>query len=403
MSDLPEEVGLSSSALKRIHDVMSNYVAQTKIPGVTITVVRRGKPILFEFFGMMDIQSKKPIQSDTIFRIKSMTKPIVSVAALMLYEAGQIRLDDPISMYIPEFSTARVFVGSVDGNIELAELERPITVYHLLTHTSGLSYGQHPTTESLYTQIDVSNPKCTLGEIVSKLAQLPLAHQPGTRWTYGLSHDVLGRVIEVAAGTSLDQYLHEKIFAPLNMLDTAFCVPVENIERLTALYEIEADSRRLQAIQDPFDRLLTCGHKLFLGGGGLVSTAHDYLQFAQMLLNDGKLGNTQVLTSETVKLMTQNHLTGSLFPIRFGDWEAKGEGYGLGVGVIVDPTVSELAGSQGAYTWSGGASTHFWIDPEEALVGLILSHYVPMFYYPIHRELRSLIYQAIAHERHRGS
>ena len=384
---------LSSDGIKRIHTAMSRYITEKKVPGMILAVERFGQPTYFECLGMMDIETQKPLQPDTIFRIASMTKPIVSVAILMLQEAGRLSLDDPLSKYIPEFVDAKVFDKVIDGHIEVKALERPITLYDLMIHTSGLcSNHPEPLLNQLHLQLDEQN--LPLVEMVRQLAIIPLAHQPGHGWIYGRSHDVLGYIIERVTDMSLDSALTQMIFAPLKMVDTDFHVPAAKVSRLATLNLIVADT--LEIRDQSIDAWpLVRPDKHFSGGGGLVSTASDYLRFARMLLNKGELEGVRLLKPETVETMTTNQLTGSLYPLRFGDWVSQGEGYGLGVGIIVDPTVSEEAGAKGTYGWSGVYSTQFWVDPKTHLIGLFLSQFEPMFYYPIYLEFRSLVYEAI--------
>jgi len=351
---------------------------------------------------MMDIEADRPMQPDTIFRIHSMTKPITSVAVMMLYEQGDFQLKDPVSRFIPGFKDVRVFVKATESGLELAEPEREVTIQDLLTHTSGLVYGDpegSPVEAAVWQgdrEAEKVTPDETLEEWIQRLVRLPLAHQPGSKWQYGLSTDVLGYVVEVISGLAFDAFLEQRIFVPLGMVDTGFSVRQEKIGRLATMYG-PAEGGGLQVI----DRAETSKYsepKRFLsGGGGLVSTASDYMRFAQMLLNGGELNGVRLLSRETVELMTMNHLSDELIPIQLDPltYYLKGHGFGFGFAVITDPAQSGMLGSEGAYWWGGAANTFFWVDPRERLIGLIMPQFTPTGHYPIQREFQELCYQAI--------
>jgi CubicO group peptidase (beta-lactamase class C family) len=393
---LSEKVGLSSTRLGRVNTMMQKYVSQGKYAGIITMVARRGQIAHFECFGMMDVESAKPMRPDTIFRIYSMSKPVTSVAVMMLYEEGHFQLHTPVSEFISEFKETKVFAGGTESNIELADLEREITIHDLLTHTSGLTYG--PDTDlpvdALYKQaLDKLEKGATLEEMVQLVATLPLIHQPGSAWRYSFSTDVLGRVVEVISGMSFDAFLAQRIFSSLGMDDTGFYVPPEKMDRFATLYGPEEEGDGLKVLDDPatgeYDIPPTCPS----GGGGLVSTAHDYMRFAQMLLNKGELDGVRLLGRKTIELMTINHLSAELLPYGPGPDPIYGRGFGLGWQVMMDTTQAKVLGSEGMYGWGGAASTEFWVDPKEELVGLIMLQFMP--YYPLVGDFQVLVYQAI--------
>ncbi len=336
-----EDVGLSGPGLERARAYVESAVGRGEIAGAVVLASRHDQIAQLTCIGLRDIEAGLPMEPDTIFCIASMTKPIVSVGTLMLVEAGTLRLDDPVSRYIPEFADATVFAGVEDGRVRLAPLDRPITIHHLLTHTSGL-FGEapHPTLEPAYDNL--GDFRYALPELMRRLAERPLVHQPGAGWRYGWSHDVLGRVIEVVADLPLDEYLASAIFEPLGMVDSGFYVPPDKVERLAAVYELVAGV--LRRIDNAETHEITEHVPLLLGGGGCASTVLDYLRFTRMLQRHGELDGVRLLKPETVDLMTRNHVTAPLYPIRVYHHRFDGEGYGLGVGVIVEPDKAVMAG-----------------------------------------------------------
>ena len=367
----PEEVGFSPTRLSRIGKAMQNYVDQKRFSGVVTLVARRGRIVHFESFGMMDIETNKPMQLDTIFRIYSMTKPITSVAVMMLYEEGRFQLNDPVSRFIPEFKHAKVFVRMTESGPELADLERDVTIWHLLTHTSGLSYGSDPDlpVDAMYQEAQVFRPDETLGEGVRKLAKLPLAHQPDSIWQYSYSTDVLAYLVEVLSGMPFDAFLKQRILEPLGMDDTGFYVPEEKIDRFATVYgPTEKDG--LEVLETPATSEYSRPRRLVQGGTGLVSTTIDYMRFSQMLLNRGELDGTRLLGRKTVELMTTNHMPSELLPL---SWDVlQGFGFGLGFGVLMNVPQSKCIGSEGTFLWGGRFTTLFWVDPREELIGLLM-------------------------------
>lgn len=385
----PEEVGLSQERLNRIEPFMQSYIDEHKLPGMITMVARKGKIVHFEKYGIMDIG--KPMEPNTIFRIASMTKPITSVAVMMLYEEGYFQLDDPISKFIPEFNDLKVFSSKDSNGIHVVDQIRPMTILDLLTHTSGLTYGLgfgNTPVDSMYSAARINSG--SLKDMIQKLAKIPLLYQPGTKWHYSYSADVLGYLVEVISGKPLDVFMRERIFVPLKMKDTDFYVPKEKINRCAAIFG-KSDSAGIRVILRPDINRISAPPKLPSGGGGLFSTASDYMAFAQMLLNKGELNGIRLLGSKTVKLMTKNHIADELLPI--GEQYLPGFGFGLGFSVLVDQ--SKILGSPGEFGWPGIYNTLFWVDPSEQLICILMTQFSPFLAYPIHREFRVLVYQAI--------
>jgi CubicO group peptidase (beta-lactamase class C family) len=392
----PEDVGLSTARLRRIGSVMQTYIDGGKIPGLSVMLAWRGKVAYAECFGKRD-DPDVPMTQDTIFSIASMTKPIVSVAVLMLYEEGCFQLNDPVSRYIPEFKDTKVYVEGDGDRMVLAHQERPMSIRHLLTHTSGMSGSRTMdlTLVPLLEEAKLDDPHSTNQDFVKKLAKLPLSFQPGTSWAYGPSHDVLGYLVEVMSGMPLDAFLEQWIFEPLGMPDTGFYVPPDKMGRFAARYEVSRAGFALA--ESPASREQARPGRRLRGGGGLVSTVPDYARFAQMLLNGGELDGVRLLGRKTVALMTMNHLSPVELPAfasTFG-YNSRGYGYGLGVRTLLNPAESEIVGSVGNYGWPGIHNTYFWVDPQEELFGFVWGQYSPMFFYPIDRQLMVLAYQAI--------
>jgi CubicO group peptidase (beta-lactamase class C family) len=348
---------------------------------------------------------------DAIFRIYSMTKPIVCVALMTLYEQGLFQLNLPVAAFIPAFNSLKVYAGEDEaGEMILEDLQRPVTIRDLLTHTSGLTYHwfEYGRVEQLYreAQLPFDNP---IDEFVADLVKLPLAFQPGTSWRYGLSHDVVAYLVQLMSGKPVDVYLRETIFEPLGMADTGYYVPEKKLNRFVTMYgshnvlasdmtitrwfgdALEGASRYLAGQADSLE---SAPHQAFRGGHGLVSTAADYLRFAQMLLNGGELDGRSILGRKTLELMTTNNLPPQLLPYELGGVPSPGQGYGLGFRVLLDLGQSQTVGSVGEFGWGGAASTTFWVDPREELIGVLMSQYQP----PIHLlipDFKVMAYQAI--------
>ena len=387
----PEDMGFSSERLERLNKGMQRYIDDGLFAGIVALVARKGQVVHLEGYGYQDLASKKVIELDTIFRIYSMTKPITAVALLMLFERGLFQMGDPVSKFIPAFKDTKVL--SADG--QTMDLDREITIHHLMLHTAGMIYQDEEDTllNKLYGEADIFNPKITLEEMTRRVAGLPLKFQPGEEFSYGISMDVIGHLVEVISDRPLEDYFDTVIFRPLGMDDTGFAVPIEKTERFATLYG-HTESDPLGLIDDDiggeyFDV------KLFLGGAGLVSTSSDYFRFAQCLLNNGELDGVRLLGRKTVEWMRSNHLQPELLPIDTGEDPMPGIGFGLGFSVMLDPTQADLMGSVGAYGWGGWASTYFWVDPLEELIGILMTQYIPSLSYPIRKEFRALVYQAI--------
>ncbi len=398
----PEQVGLSAARLDRVRKWMHGWVDSGKLPGLTVCVMRKGEMAFAETLGKADVERNKPMRPDTIVRIYSMTKPLTSTAIMTLYEEGRFQLDDPISKFIPAFKNPRVYAGGSRGKIEAVPAEREITFRDLLSHTSGLTYGfmESNPVDALYRAkdgVDFQTSTTSLKQLVEKLATFPLIAQPGKAWNYSVSTDVLGYLVEVISGQPFEKYLIDKVARPLGMVDTDFFVPKEKHDRFAANYQAGADGR-LELIDDPGKSRYLSARSVNSGGGGLVSTASDYLRFCKFMLNMGELDGVRLLGRKTVELMTMNHLKGDMADMgmpRFSESTYYGIGFGLGFSVMIDPAKAHILGSPGEYAWGGAASTAFWCDPAEDMAVVMLTQLMPSSTYPIRRELRVLTYQAI--------
>ena len=376
----PEECGLISQRLARIKDLFEADVAQGIIPGAVALIARQGKLAYLDAFGFRDREKQLPMATDSIFRIASMTKPLVSVAIMMLAEEGRIRLANPVSTYLPQLRDLKVGVEVAGANgpeLKLEQAGREMTVQDLLRHTSGLTYGQFGDSlvKQAYRAANVLDPKQTSAEFISKLSQLPLQHQPGEVWEYSISTDVLGCLVEVISGDDLDAFIKARISAPLGMKDTGFTVAQENAQRV-AEAQIDAGTGK----RPPMTRDLTVRTRFLSGGGGMVSTAPDYLRFAQMLQNGGELEGVRLLARNTVALMASDHLPPD---VRFSastrsQFEESspmpefGQGFGLGFCVRKEQGRNPVPGSVGDFYWSGVYGTYFWVDPQAQLVGVLM-------------------------------
>ncbi len=380
---VPEDVGMSTSRLERIAPVMQRWVDDGKIPGALTMIAREGRLIHFEKFGTQDVATAKPIEFDTIFRIYSMTKPITSIAVMMLYEEGHFQLGTPVSELIPAFKDMQIYT---EGGADIVDAETEMTIKHLLTHTSGLIYGgdgDHPINQQYR---DANYYRGDLAYMANELGKIPLYHDPGAAWNYGMSTDVLGYLVEVVSGMPFEEFLKTRIFNPLGMNDTAFSVPEEKADRYMTLYEPTEDGG-IQVIENA---PVSSGPLSFFhsGGAGLQSTAADYLRFCQMLLNDGELDGERLLGRKTVELISANHISDEWQPL-----ERTGCGFGLGFAVVTDVADTHSLGSLGTYSWGGLASTTFWIDPVEELIGVLMTQLIGDS--PFHAQFRVLTYQSI--------
>jgi CubicO group peptidase (beta-lactamase class C family) len=395
----PEEVGFSADRLQRINTKMQSYVDDGKLAGIVTLVARHGKIAHFEKFGMRDIAAEKPMELDTIVRVYSMTKPIVSVALMMLYEQGLFRLADPISKFIPEFKDPKVYVD--DG--KLVDAERPPTIRDFLRHTAGIGYGGYPEpmhpVDAMYDEqgIGLDYSSMTLGELSREIGKLPLLYHPGRKWHYSYAADVVGHLVEVIADMPIADFFEERIFSPLGMADTSFVIPQGKIDRFAKLYaqtddEVLGKIENNEQITGRFDGAT----RLHSTGGGLISTAADYLRFSQLILNKGELDGVRVLGRKTVELMTMNHISPDLMPLGLEGDTMPGIGFGLGFSVLMNPAAAAVMGSVGTHGWGGMASTTFWIDPQEDMTAILMTQYIPGDdSHPVTDEFYTLVYQAL--------
>jgi CubicO group peptidase (beta-lactamase class C family) len=397
----PQDVGFDAGRLERIDRHFARYVEEGQLPGWLIVVTRHGRVAHLSRCGHADVEAGRPVEVDTLWRIFSMTKPVTSVAAMMLFEEGAFDLTDPIARWLPEFAQPQVYAkGSALNPLTEPAIE-PIRLWHLLTHTSGLTYGfhhAHPIDE-MYRAAGFewgTPPGLDLAACVERWAQLPLVFQPGSEWNYSVSSDVLGRLVEVVSGQPLDEIFRQRIFAPLGMNDTSFGTEGEN---LAALYVPQPGTRK--AVRH--DAFGAVGHgrpDCLSGGGGLVSTAADYHRFTQFLLRRGELDGVRLLSPRTVALMTSNHLPGDVDLEAYGrplfaEMPFNGFGFGLGFSVLKDAVKAKTLSSAGEFAWGGAASTAFWVDPAEELTAMFFTQLLPSSTHPIRQQLRQLVYQAL--------
>lgn len=383
----PKSLGFDAERLKRINVALQRRVDAGEAPGFLSAIVRDNKIVHFDTVGYRNIATKTPLTRDTIFRIFSMTKPITSVAAMMLVEENKLRLTDPVEKYIPSFAQSQVYVSGEGAEIVTAPAKRKMQVRNLLMHTSGLSYGtvRGSAVEKLQAERKVNTPYfASLPEFCDAAAKLPLMFEPGTQWNYGISTDILGRVVEIASGQSLADFFQERIFAPLGMTETAFFVAPQNAKRLITSYR--ATPQGLEDLgPDAVERFLK-PPPVASGGGGLTSTADDYLNFAAMLLNEGEWNGVRLLGPETVKLMRTNLLPAAIT-------ERRDSGFGLGFGVDLHTGARGQYAGEGSFHWSGAQRTHFWVDPTHRIVGLTMTQVDP-FNSSFEEDMRALTYQA---------
>jgi CubicO group peptidase (beta-lactamase class C family) len=397
----PENVGLCSKRLGRVAEWMERQVSGGRLAGLEVVVSRRGRIAFHRCHGKRDLARNADATPDTIYRLFSMTKALTSVAAMMLYEEGFFQLDDPISRWLPAFAGQRVFTGGGYGATMTEPAVRDITFRDLLTHTSGLTYGfmQATPIDAMYRaqKLELPGSAEPLGTIVDRLAKVSLIAQPGTEWNYSVATDVLGHLVAVISGQPFDVFLRERVIGPLEMEDTDFFVPPGKVGRFAANYEKGPDGRP-RLIDDPEKSRFLTPPVAPSGGGGLVGTARDYMRFCQMLLAKGAHGSQRLLGRKTVELMTMNHLDGDMAAMgqpRFAESNYHGIGFGLGFSVVLDPAKAQIAGSAGECAWGGVATTAFWTDPAEDLAVVLMTQLTPSSTYPIRRELRVAVYQAL--------
>ena len=404
----PAEAGLAADRLHRLDDNYARYVDDGLLAGWLLTISRHGKLAYVSHYGHRDKEAGLEVTPDTLWRIYSMTKPVTSVAAMMLYEEGRFELTDPVSKFIPSFAGVRVYTGGSDQRPVTVPATEPVRIWHLLTHTSGLTYGfhrNHPV-DAMYRAVGYDlevRPNTTLAEACDIWASMPLLFQPGSEWNYSVATDVLGRVVEVASGQSLDEFFRQRILEPLGMTDTAFYAQPDDLPRLAALY-----GRALNGKAARMAGLGAAAMKkpvMLSGGGGLVSTAADYNRFLQMILGTpdspaGELDGVRLLSPRTVAYMGRNHLPGNQDLAHFGrplnaESPQVGSGFGLGFGVVIDAVPGRVVCSEGELCWGGAASTAFWVDPAEELTVSFYTQLIPSSAHPIRSQLRQLVYQAL--------
>jgi CubicO group peptidase (beta-lactamase class C family) len=402
--------GFKPEVLDRIGAVLDREIAAGRLAGGSALVARKGKVVYAAARGLRDAEAKAPMAADTVFRIASMTKPVTSVAVMALVDDGKLRVSDPVSKYLPEFKDPKVVAGGPDGKPSTATAlpaKHEVTVHELLTHTSGLTYRffDRPVLGKLYADAGVSDGLVetpgTIGENVRRLAPLPLLHEPGTAWEYGLSTDVLGRLVEAVSGLTLDRFFHERVFAPLKMNDTYFVLPKEKRPRLAALYAPAGDANKtVRRVPEGPVRAgplvysatypIWDASKYYSGGAGLVSTPGDFARFLQMLVNRGELDGARVLKPETVDLMTKNQiggLAGGFFP--------HGERFGYGFGVVTEPAPGGKGPAPGSFSWGGIFYTFFWADPKRELIGVMMTQVFPSDHLKLREEFQRLVYEAL--------
>ena len=411
----PESAGMSKAAFDRIEDHLKRrYVDAGRFPGTQLVVYRRGKLVHSAVQGFADLERKAAMKDDTIFRIYSMTKPITSIAFMMLVEEGRVALDESVHRYIPEWKNLGVFQAGIAPAFLTKPPSRPMLIVDLLRHTSGLTYGfqQRSNVDAAYREMKIGEVEKagTLQSMVEELAKIPLEFSPGEAWNYSVSTDVIGYLIGQISGKPFEQFLKERIFEPLGMKDTDFFVPAGKANRFAACYSaspqgamtFHAAERKgnLTLQDDPATSTFLSPPSFISGGGGLCSTAADYLTFCRALLNGGELSGVRLVGAKTLALMTSNHLPGGrtlpeMSRSLFSEATYHGIGFGLGFSVTLDPVQTLIPGSAGEYAWGGAATTSFWIDPAEELIAIFMTQVVPSSAFTIRRELRTMVYAAI--------
>jgi CubicO group peptidase (beta-lactamase class C family) len=400
----PESAGMSKAAFDRLDDhLKQRYVNAGRFPGTQLLVYRRGKVVHSAVQGFADIERKAPVRDDTIFRIYSMTKPITSVAFMMLVEEGRVALDEPVHKYIPEWKNLGVFQAGNAPAFLTKPPSRPMLIVDLLRHTSGLTYAfqQRSNVDAAYRQMKIGEVEKagTLQSMIDDLAKIPLEFSPGEAWNYSVSTDVIGYLVGKISGKPFERFLKERILDPLGMNDTGFFVSADKAHRFAACYSADPQGG-LTLQDDPTTSSFLSMPSFISGGGGLCSTAADYLTFCRALLGGGELGGVRLIGPKTLALMTSNHLPGGrtlpeMSRSMFSEANYNGIGFGLGWSVTMDPAQTLIPGSAGEFAWGGAATTSFWIDPAEELIAIFMTQVMPSSTYPIRRELRTMVYAAI--------
>ncbi len=394
----PVSLGFNTEKLDKLTEHFQGYVNDGRLAGLTTLVARHGEIVHFNTYGKRDLATGDPTKRDTIYRIYSMTKPITGIAMMMLYEEGKFKLDDPVSKYIPGFKNMKVYAGTADdGSMILEDQKYEVTIIDLMRHTSGLTYGlfgNHPV-DKLYleTALNTQNLALTIDEMVEKTVTMPMIYQPGTRWNYSISTDIQGYLVAKLSGMTFGEFLEKRIFKPLKMKDTAFFASEEKFNRLSQIYALDKENA-LTVFPYKWAHHYNSAPTIESGGGGLVSTTTDYYKFAQMLLNGGSFDGHRLLKSETIALMTKNHLPGSapyIFP-------KSGTGFGLNFAVVEDTSLQKTYTSKGEFFWGGLGSTLFWVDPKEDMVVILMTNFIPASFeaqYHLREEMRHLVYDAM--------
>ncbi|GAB4232117.1 MAG: serine hydrolase domain-containing protein [Acidobacteriota bacterium] len=382
-------MGLSAERLARLDGVMEQYVRQDRVAGIVTLILRRGKLAHQGVYGYLSKERGTPMRADAIFRIASQTKAITSVAVMILQEEGKLLIGDPVGKYLPEFQKTTVAEPQEGDGFRVVPARRPITIRDLLTHTAGISYGWGPAAEAYrFERVQgwfFADKDEEIGAVIQRLAQLPFDAQPGERWLYGFSTDILGRLVEVVSGQTLAEFFQDRIFEPLKMVDSHFFLPEEKLERLTPVYGINAEGK-LYLVEKPEESPYFRGpRRCYSGGAGLLSTARDYARFLQALLNGGELEGARILSRKSVEMMTVNQV-GDLYGA---------QGFGLGFWVTRDLGASGEPGSEGAFGWGGAYHTVYWVDPQEELVAVLMCQLLPATGSDLHGKFRSLVYQAV--------
>ncbi len=386
----PEQAGMSSAKLALVDKAMQESVDDSKIPGGIVMIARHGKVVHFKAYGKMDIEANKPMKTDSILRFYSMTKAITTAAAMMLVDDGKLSVNDPVSKYLPELESVTI----VNGNTT-EPAQRSMTIADLMLHTAGYSYGGSGVKahDEAFDELNMLDVDVTLEGMQSKLGKLPLLFEPGTDWNYGISTDVLGRVVEVASGQTLDHFFQQRIFTPLDMPDTGFYVPPDKVDRFATNYRSDGKGN-LTVIDSPQESRYLKKPALLSGGGGLVSTARDYMRFLVMIAGGGELNGKRLLKPETVQLMITNHLSQDVGWVKFGEEVREGVGFGYGFNVRDKMSDWDPQGRVGEYGWGGAASTHYWVSPKDDLAVITLEQIMP-YSFMTEFKLKGLIYDAI--------
>ncbi len=385
----PADAGFNPSLIESIDTAMQKYIDQERLGGISTMLVKDGKIVQFKSYGYADVENNVRLNNQSIFRIYSMTKSITSIALMKLYEEGKFQLDDPVSDYIPEFNGLKVYAGTENGEVVLEDQKNEMTIRHLITHTAGFTYGWSPNSyvDSLYQADSLLLWDELLEDKMQRIAKIPLKHQPGTKWEYSVSIDVIGGLIEVISGQNLDDYLSESIFVPLNMDDTGFSVPEDKVSRYTAVYTPDSNGK-IKVLETIEDSRFIQPAIFLMGGGGLQSTMMDYARFCQMVLNDGELNGVQILNKETMAMIKADQM-----PNGVEAWA--GVGWAIGFKYEKNGNPDGSYPFKGELAWSGAADTHFWIDLENNLFGLAYTQQMPNNKTPFIKDFKRLVYQAM--------